>query len=117
REQRTGKAASIEVKPTYGLAEGDVERMIEDSFTYAEADVETRLLIETRNEADTVLTHVARALRQGAALVSAEDRSAIDAAVQALRQAREGRDRDAILGRANRLGRARVGGGRARGGA
>ena len=82
REQRTGKAASIEVKPTYGLAEGDVERMIEDSFTYAEADVETRLLIEARNEADTVLTHVARALRQGAALVSAEERSAIEAAVR-----------------------------------
>jgi len=40
REQRSGKAASIEVKPTYGLSETDVERMIEDSFTYAEADVE-----------------------------------------------------------------------------
>jgi len=40
--------------------------MVEDSFTYAEADVETRLLIEARNEADTVLTHVGRALRQGA---------------------------------------------------
>ena len=60
------KAAAIEVKPTYGLAEGDVERMVEDSFTYAEADVEARLLIETRNEADTVITHVARALRPGA---------------------------------------------------
>src|SRR4030095_5297820 len=65
KELRTGKAASIEVKPTYGLSEADVERMVEDSFTYAEADVETRMLIETRNEADTVITHVARALRQG----------------------------------------------------
>jgi molecular chaperone DnaK len=106
REQRTGKAASIEVKPTYGLSEGDVERMIEDSFTYAEADVETRLLIEARNEADTVLTHVARALRQGAALVSAEERAAIDAAVQALRQAREGQDRDAIRDRTTDLNHA-----------
>jgi molecular chaperone DnaK (HSP70) len=106
REQRTGKAASIEVKPTYGLAEGDVERMIEDSFTYAEADVETRLLIEARNEADTVLTHVARAMRQGAALMSAEERTAIDAAVQALRQAREGQDRDAIRDRTTDLNHA-----------
>ena len=106
REQRTGKAASIEVKPTYGLAEGDVERMIEDSFTYAEADVETRLLIETRNEADTVLTHVARALRQGAALVSAEERTAIEAAVEALRRAREGQDRDAIRDRTTELNHA-----------
>jgi len=106
KEQRTGKAASIEVKPTYGLSEGDVERMVEDSFTYAEADVETRLLIEARNEADTVLTHVARALRQGAALVGADERRAIDAAVQALGQAREGQDRDAIRERTTDLNHA-----------
>jgi molecular chaperone DnaK (HSP70) len=96
REQRTGKAASIEVKPTYGLSEADVERMIEDSFTYAEADVETRLLIEARNEADTVLVHAARALRQGAHLVAAAERAEIEAAVAALRAARDGDDRDRI---------------------
>jgi Fe-S protein assembly chaperone HscA len=96
REQRSGKAASIEVKPTYGLSEREVERMIEDSFTYAEADVETRMLIEARNEADTVLVHAGRALRQGAALVSAEERATIEDAVAALRAAREGDDRDRI---------------------
>src|SRR5712692_9833864 len=57
KELRTGKAASIEVKPTYGLAETDVQRMIEESYTFAEADVEARLLIDARNEADTVITH------------------------------------------------------------
>jgi len=96
REQRSGKAASIEVKPTYGLSESDVERMIEDSFTYAEADVETRMLIEARNEADTVLVHAGRALKQGADLVPADERAAIEAAVAALRAAREGDDRDRI---------------------
>jgi molecular chaperone DnaK (HSP70) len=96
-EQRTGKAASIEVKPTYGLAEADVERMIEDSFTYAEADVEARLLIDARNEADTVITHVERALRQGATLVDAEERGRIEAALLALTQARESEDRHHIV--------------------
>jgi molecular chaperone DnaK len=105
KEQRTGKAASIEVKPTYGLTDDDVERMVEDSFTYAEADVETRMLIEARNEADTVLTHVARALRQGADLLGGEERQAIEAAVAALRQAREGQDRDAIRERTTELNR------------
>ena len=103
KEQRTGKAASIEVKPSYGLTDADVERMVEDSFTYAEADVETRLLIETRNEADTVLTHVERALRQAGPLVGAEERASIDAAVAALRQARAGEDRDAIRERTTEL--------------
>ena len=106
KEQRTGKAASIEVKPTYGLTDGDVERMVEDSFTYAEADVETRLLIETRNEADTVLTHVARALRQAGPLLPAEERQGIEAAVTALRAAREGNDRDAIRERTTDLNHA-----------
>jgi molecular chaperone DnaK (HSP70) len=96
KEQRTGKAASIEVKPTYGLSETEVERMIEDSFTYAEADVETRMLIEARNEADTVLTHAGRALRQGAELVSPAERRDIEAAVAALRTARDSDDRDRI---------------------
>jgi Fe-S protein assembly chaperone HscA len=105
REQRTGKAASIEVKPTYGLSEADVERMVEESFTYAEADVEARLLIETRNEADTVLTHVDRALRQAGPLLAEDERRAIDAAVAALRQARAGEDRDAIRERTTDLNR------------
>ncbi|MBI1735964.1 MAG: Fe-S protein assembly chaperone HscA [Candidatus Rokubacteria bacterium] len=105
-EQRTGKAAAIEVKPTYGLAEGDVERMIEDSFTYAEADVEARLLIDARNEADTVMTHVARALRQGAQLVAPDERTRIETALAELRQARAGDDRHAIIDRTTALNRA-----------
>ena len=106
REQRSGKAASIEVKPTYGLSESDVERMIEDSFTYAEADVETRMLIEARNEADTVLVHAGRALKQGADLVPADERAAIEAAVGALRAAREGDDRERIHDATTALNRA-----------
>jgi molecular chaperone DnaK len=106
REQRTGKAASIEVKPTYGLTETDVERMVEESFTYAEADVETRLLVEARNEADTVLTHVERALRQAGPLAGDDERRAIETAVAALRQARAGDDRDAIRERTTELNHA-----------
>jgi len=96
KEQRSDKAASIEVKPTYGLNEAEVGRMIEDSFTYAEADVETRMLIEARNEADTVLVHAGRALKQGAHLVDVAERAAIETAVAALRAARSGDDRDRI---------------------
>jgi molecular chaperone DnaK len=103
REQRTGKAASIEVKPTYGLSDADVERMVEESFTYAEVDVEARLLIEVRNEADTVLTHVERALRQAGPLVGVEERQTIEAAMAALRRARAGEDRDAIRERTTEL--------------
>jgi molecular chaperone DnaK (HSP70) len=96
RELRTGKAASIEVKPTYGLTESQVEQMVEDSFAYAEADVEARLLIETQTEADTVINHVERALRQAGPIATAEERTTIEAALLALRTARAGTDRDEI---------------------
>src|SRR5208282_833831 len=61
REQRSGKQAEIEVKPTYGLTDEQVESMILESFDYAEADIEQRQLIEARNEANTILGAVEKA--------------------------------------------------------
>ena len=55
RELRTEKFQSIEVKPTYGLTDEQVETMILDSFEHAESDIETRLVIEARNEAQQIL--------------------------------------------------------------
>jgi molecular chaperone DnaK len=106
KELRTGKAASIEVKPAYGLSEAQVARMVEDSFTYAEADVNARLLIETKTEAETVMNHVRRALRQGGALISSEELHKISAAVDALRAVECGTDRDAIRERTIDLNKA-----------
>ena len=105
-ELRTGKAAAIEVKPTYGLTEAEVGQMVEDSFIHAEADVNARLLIETRNEADTVMTHVERALNQGAHLADAEELAGIKAALERLREVRDGADRDVIRERTTDLNRA-----------
>jgi molecular chaperone DnaK/molecular chaperone HscA len=58
REQRSGKAAEIEVKPTYGLTDEQVETMILASFDHAEEDLDARQLIEMKNEAETILTAV-----------------------------------------------------------
>jgi len=63
RELRTGIEQIIEVKPSYGLTEGEVERMLIESFEHAEADVEARLLIEARNEAETVILATEKSLR------------------------------------------------------
>ncbi len=61
REQRSGREAQVEVKPTYGLTDDQVETMILDSFDHAEADIAERQLIEARNEAETILTAVIKA--------------------------------------------------------
>jgi len=58
REQRSGKEAEVEVKPTYGLTDEQVETMILDSFDNAERDIQERQTIEAKNEAETILTAV-----------------------------------------------------------
>jgi molecular chaperone DnaK len=55
REQRSGKESEIEVQPSYGLTDEQVEGMILDSFDNAEEDFRRRQVIEARNEADTIL--------------------------------------------------------------
>src|SRR5262249_44837039 len=105
RELRTGKEASIRVTPTYGLSEADVARMVEESFEHAEADVNARLLIEARTEADTVMTHVERALSQAGHLAGEEETATIRAALAALGEARDGSDRDVIRDRTAELNR------------
>jgi chaperone protein DnaK len=106
KELRTGKAASIEVKPTYGLSEAQVTQMVEDSFTFAEEDVNARLLIETKTEAETVMNHVRRALTQGGQLASPEELRTISQAIDALRAVECGTDRDAIRERTIDLNKA-----------
>jgi Fe-S protein assembly chaperone HscA len=93
REQRSGQAAQIEVKPTYGLTDEQVESMILDSFDNAEADFARRLLIEARNEAETILAAVERAPQSPAwAQLRGEEQSAITAARDRLLQAKMGED-------------------------
>jgi len=97
REQRSGKAAQIEVKPTYGLTDEQVESMILDSFDHAEEDFAARLSIEARNEAETILFKVEQARRNPAwAVLRGEEQAAIDAASDRLMQVKQGSDAAAI---------------------
>jgi Fe-S protein assembly chaperone HscA len=93
REQRSGKAAQIEVKPTYGLTDEQVESMILDSFDHAEEDFAVRLLIEARNEAESILSKVEQARANPAwAELRGEEQSSIDAARDRLLQVKRGDD-------------------------
>ena len=102
RELRTGVEQAIDVTPSYGLTDEEVERMLIESFEHAEADFDARLLIEARNEAESVVMATEKSLRRSdfetlvGAEVSAGERAAIDAALAGLKQAIAGTDRDAI---------------------
>lgn len=95
-EKSTGVEASIQVKPSYGLTDGEIASMIKDSMGYAEQDVQARMLAEQKVEAARVLESLVSALAADAALLSAAERQAIDDAAEQVRAAAAGDDADAI---------------------
>jgi molecular chaperone DnaK len=102
-ELRTGVEQTIEVKPSYGLTDDEVERMLLESFEHAEADFAARLLIDARNEAESVILATEKALRlPDFAAVAAEElapgeQKRIEQAMAGLKHVMASSDRDAIL--------------------
>ncbi|MEO3739408.1 Fe-S protein assembly chaperone HscA [Kosakonia sp. WA-90] len=95
-EKSTGVEASIQVKPSYGLTDGEIADMIKDSMSFAGQDVKARMLAEQKVEAARVLESLSGALAADAALLSAAERAVIDEAVAQLRSVAEGDDTAAI---------------------
>ena len=93
---RTGRERSLEVKPSYGLTDEEVERLLEESIDFAEEDIEQRLLIEARTEADTVLHATDKALSQNASFLQEGEEEQIAQVVQKVREACAGEDYDLI---------------------
>ncbi len=105
REQGSGVEASVTVKPSYGLSDAEIARMLQDSFAHAADDMEARALAEAQVEADVLLAATRTALDADADLASDEERTAIDAAMDALAAARQGTDRRAIVAATEELKR------------
>ena len=93
---RTGLERSLEVKPSYGLTDEEVERLLEESIDFAEEDIEQRLLIEARTEANTVLHATDKALSQNASFLQEGEEEQIAQVVQKVREACAGDDYDLI---------------------
>jgi len=112
RELRTGVEQAVEVKPSYGLTDQEVERMLIESFEHAEADFEARLLIDARNEAESVIQATEKVLRrsetEGVAseLLDPGERERIAAAISELKAAMIGTDRAAIQEKTHALNHA-----------
>ncbi|MGQ0667623.1 MAG: molecular chaperone DnaK [Nitrospiraceae bacterium] len=96
RDMRTGQSQSIDVKPSYGLSDDEVERMIEDSFKFATDDVNARKLIEARLDAGALITTTEKSLSEGGHLVPQEQVAAVRAVLSSLAAAKDGTDLRAI---------------------
>ena len=99
REQRSGKEAEIDVQPTYGLTDEQVENMLLESFDYAEEDFRQRQVIEARREADTILTALAKGKNNPAwQELTTEERRNVETLKKALVEVKDGDDYHAIRG-------------------
>jgi len=102
RELRTEIEQTIEVKPSYGLTDEEVERMLLESFEHAEADFATRQLIEARNEAESVIQATEKSLRspEFASIetteISADERKKIESVLAGLKMVLKSTDRETI---------------------
>jgi len=107
KDLRTGEQHSIEVQPSYGIGDAEIERMLEESIEYAEQDFAERQLIEARTESESILSATAKALANAqAASLAGEERSKIDATVAALKEAFAGSDYKLIRKRIDELNHA-----------
>jgi molecular chaperone DnaK len=107
KDMRTGEGHSIEVQPSYGINDSEIERMLEESIEYAEQDFAERQLIEARTESESILTATAKALaNQQVASLSAEEGAKIAASVAALKDAAAGSDYKLIRKRIDELNHA-----------
>ena len=93
KDQRTGQEQSIEVKPSYGLSDEQIEKMLMDSLEFAEEDIRKRQLIEARTEAETVMRAAEKALAgRDKELISEEEQANIRRSLDELTEAARGED-------------------------
>jgi len=97
REQRSGKEAQIEVQPSYGLTDEQVESMLLESYDYAEEDFRQRQVIEARREAETILAALAKGKKNAAwRTLPSNERRRIETLEEALVAVKDGEDYQAI---------------------
>src|SRR2546427_2419268 len=109
RDVRTGEAQSIEVKPSYGLSDQEVERMIHESYIFAQQDIKERQRIEAVNEAQSILRATDKALARAAEtqdLTTSEEQETIRQSAAELRQSLTGHDHRKIRQAIEALNRA-----------
>ena len=96
RDERTGREHSVDVKPSYGLTDDEIERMLEEAIDLGEQDLEERLLISARNDADQILGALRKQLGEFGRLVNTGERARMDEVAERLEAARLGTDRELI---------------------
>ena len=103
KDKATGKKQSIIIKASSGLSDDEVDRMIKDAEAHADEDRKLHDLVQARNHADGMIHATEKSLKEFDAQVEAEEKSTIEAAIEALKEAVKGDDKEAIESKTNAL--------------
>jgi molecular chaperone DnaK len=106
KDKATGKSQSIVIKASSGLTEAEIQKMVKDAEAHAEEDKKFNELITARNQADHMAHAVEKSLKDLAADVQPEEKTQIEAALNELREAIKGNDKDAITSKTEKLAEA-----------
>ena len=103
KDKATNKEQQIRIQASGGLSDADIEKMVKDAELHAAEDKKRRELVDVRNQGEAMVHSTERSMAEYGDKVSAADKSAVEAAVAALRSALEGEDVEAIRTRTNEL--------------
>jgi len=106
RDKGTGKEQQIRIQASGGLSDADIETMVKDAESHAEEDKKRREAVEAKNQAESLLHTTEKSLEEHGAKLTAEDKTAIEAAMAELKAALEGNDADKIKAATQKLAEA-----------
>jgi len=97
KEMRSGAETGVRVKPSYGLAENEVKRMVRESFQFADDDFKARMLADMRNEADAAIHGADKLLAGYGDQIAPSDRARVESLLADLRDARNNADNHSVI--------------------
>ncbi len=103
KDKATGKEQQIRIQASGGLSDDDIESMVQDGEANAEADQKRREAVEARNQADSLIHMCEKNLEEHGDKVDAEDRTAVEEAVAALKEVKDGEDAEEINAKSEAL--------------
>nr|MDJ0918423.1 Hsp70 family protein [Woeseiaceae bacterium] len=109
KDKATGKSQNIVIKASSGLSDDEIENMVADAESHAEEDRKFRELVDTRNQADSLIHGAEKTLSELGEKATSEERLAVETAISDLKSALEGDDKDQIEAKTSALAEASAG--------
>jgi molecular chaperone DnaK len=104
KDKATGKENKITIKANSGLSDDEVERMVRDAEAHAEEDKKAHELVDARNQCDTLIHSIKKALSEHGDKIEADEKGKIEAAIGEAEEAMKGNDKDTIVAKTEALG-------------